>query len=198
MSFWQKVLFSDESKFNIFGSDGRTMVWRKPNQEYNIKNLNPTVKHGGGSVMLWGCMAANGVGNLQFIESTMNRFKYLDILKENLKNSADKLELGADYVFQHDNDPKHTANIVKEWLLHNVPKQLRPPPQSPDLNPIEHLWELLERRIRKHQIKTKSDLKERLEEEWSKITIHDTSNLVKSMHRRLQDVIAAKGYPTKY
>lgn len=198
INFWQKVLFSDESKFNIFGSDGRTMVWRKPNQEYNIKNITPTVKHGGGSVMVWGCMAANGVGNLVFIESTMDRFKYLDILKENLNASAEKLELGPDYVFQQDNDPKHTANVVKEWLLHNVPNQLGSPPQSPDLNPIEHLWELLERRIRLHNIRTKCDLKQRLQEEWEKISFQDTSNLVNSMARRMQCVIASKGYPTKY
>ncbi|GFT68091.1 transposable element Tc1 transposase [Trichonephila clavipes] len=62
-NFWKKVIFSDESKFNIFGSDGRRTVWRKPNTALDPKNLRPTVKHGGGSFMVWGCMASNGVGN---------------------------------------------------------------------------------------------------------------------------------------
>ncbi|GFV27729.1 transposable element Tc1 transposase [Trichonephila clavipes] len=62
-NFWKKVIFSDESKFNIFGSDGRRTVWRKPNTALDPKNLRPTVKHGGVSVMVWGCMASNGVGN---------------------------------------------------------------------------------------------------------------------------------------
>ncbi|GFU67602.1 transposable element Tcb1 transposase [Trichonephila clavipes] len=50
-NFWKKVIFSDESKFNIFGSDGRHIVWRKPNTALDPKNLHPTVKHGGVSVM---------------------------------------------------------------------------------------------------------------------------------------------------
>ncbi|GFV81357.1 transposable element Tc1 transposase [Trichonephila clavipes] len=53
-NFWKKVIFSDESKFNIFGSDGRRTVWRKPNTALDPKNLRPTVKQGGGSVMVWG------------------------------------------------------------------------------------------------------------------------------------------------
>ncbi|GFU02780.1 transposable element Tc1 transposase [Trichonephila clavipes] len=57
-NFWKKVIFSDESKFNIFGSDGRRTVWRKPNTVLDPKNLRPTVKHGGGSVMVWDCMAS--------------------------------------------------------------------------------------------------------------------------------------------
>ncbi|GFV18606.1 transposable element Tcb2 transposase [Trichonephila clavipes] len=52
-NFWKKVIFSDESKFNTFGSDGLRTVWRRPNTALDPKNLRPTVKHGGGSVMVW-------------------------------------------------------------------------------------------------------------------------------------------------
>lgn len=139
VEFWKTVIFSDESKFNLFGSDGKQVVWRKPNTQLNKENLCPTVKHGGGNVMVWGCMAANGVGKLQFIDTTMDKFQYLNILNENLKPSVNKLGLQDVYCFQHDNNPKHTAYIVKEWLLYHVRKQLHTPPQSPDLNPIENL-----------------------------------------------------------
>lgn len=55
----------------------------KKNCELNPNNLIPTVKHGGGSVMVWGCMSAGGVGKLHFIEGTMNHQTYIAILKNN-------------------------------------------------------------------------------------------------------------------
>ncbi|GFV47451.1 transposable element Tcb2 transposase [Trichonephila clavipes] len=60
--FWNEVIFSDESKFNIFGSDGRRMVWRKPNTSHHPKHTTPTVKHEGGSVMVWGVYGCVGGG----------------------------------------------------------------------------------------------------------------------------------------
>lgn len=68
--FCKFVLFSDESEFNIFDSDGRIMVWRKlNNKQMNCKNLYPRIKHGGGNVLLiWGYVSAIGVGNLVFID----------------------------------------------------------------------------------------------------------------------------------
>ncbi|GFU53862.1 transposable element Tc1 transposase [Trichonephila clavipes] len=100
-------------------------------------------------------MAANGVGRLTFIDSTLNHMGYINTLKENLKHCAQDLNLVDDFWFQQDNDPKHTAHNVKLCLLYNIKNQLRSPPQSPDLNPIEHLWNLLERKIRQHHITSK-------------------------------------------
>lgn len=122
--FWKKVIISDESKFNIFGSDGQCYVWRKPNSELLPQNTIPTVKHGGGFVLVWGCMSANGVGNLVFIDGIMDKMKYLDILKKIFKQSVQKLNLGSSFIFQQDNDPKRTAKIVKLWLLYNCKMQL--------------------------------------------------------------------------
>lgn len=196
--FWENVIFTDESKFNIFGSDGKKIVWRKANTELNKENLCATVKHGGGNVMVWGCMAAAGVGNIVFIESTMDKMQFLDILKNNLKPSAIKLGLSDKFWYQQDNDPKHTAGIVKLWLLYNTPKQLKTPPQSPDINPIEHLWSVLERKIRQFPITNKERLKSVISTEWEKISADVTKKLVDSMPRRLEAIIKAKGYPTKY
>lgn len=196
--FWNKVIFSDESKFNIFGSDGRQMVWRQKNCELQPKNLVPTVKHGGGSVLVWGCMSSFGVGKLHIIRGKMDQYMYIDILKQNLHASALKMGLGNDFIFQQDNDPKHTAHNTKLWLLYNTPKQLHTPPQSPDVNPIEHLWSILESKIRTRSISNKNDIEKALQEEWNNIPPSVTAKLVDSMPRRLDAVIKVKGNPTKY
>ena len=198
VSYWESVLFTDESKFEIFGKKKQSRIWRTKNTEFAEKNLCKTVKHGGGSVMVWGCMAASGVGNLVFIENTMNKEGYLNILKDNIAPSVEKLGLGRSLTFQQDNDPKHTSKLVREWLLYHTPKQLPHPPQSPDLNPIEHLWEHLDRQIRKHDISNKEQLKTIILDEWSKISADITQNLVESMPRRLAAVKKAKGAQTKY
>ena len=98
-NFWNSVIFSDESKFNIHGSDGHQKVWRKANAALEPKNMRECVKHGGGSIMVWGCMAATGVGNLVIIDEMMTQYNYLNILKNNLCQSASKLGLDGSFTF---------------------------------------------------------------------------------------------------
>lgn len=97
--FWNTVIFTDESKFNIFGSDGMCYVWRKPNTELNKENLKPSVKHGSGNVTVWAYMSTACTGNLVFIEGNMNKNMYLDSLKNNFFQSAKKnLEFGKIFI----------------------------------------------------------------------------------------------------
>ncbi len=102
MDYWNHVLRPNETKINLFGSDGVKRVWRQPGEDYKDKCVLPTVKHGGGSVMVWGCMSAAGTGELQFIEGIMNANIYCDILKQSMIPSLRRL--GRMAVFQHDND----------------------------------------------------------------------------------------------
>ena len=100
LEFWHKVIFSDENNYNLFGLDGAKFVWRKTGERMKPANMRPTVKHGGGNVLVWGCMAASGVENLHFIEGIMDRFMYRDILAQNLEESATNLGLAGDFSFQ--------------------------------------------------------------------------------------------------
>ena len=157
-----------------------------------------TVKYGGASVSVWGCISAKGVGNLVFIDGIMDHKMYINILKDNLSSSAEKMGLNNDWIFVQNNDPKHSAWNTQMWILYNTPKNLNIPPQSPDINPIEHVWDYLEKKIRNRKISSKEDLKRALLEEWSTIPSSYTAKLVNSMQRRLQAIIRAKGSPTKY
>ena len=107
----------------------------------------PTVKHGGGSIMLWGCFAAGGTGALHKIDGIMRMENYVDMLKQHLKTSVRKLKPGCKWVFQMDNDPKHTSKVESKWLKENIVKVLEWP-QSPDLNPIDNVWTDLKKRVR--------------------------------------------------
>ena len=137
MDYWNHVLWSDEMKINLFGFNGFKHVWRQPGEEYKDKCVMPTVKHGGGNVMVWGCMSAAGIGELHFIEGNMNSNMYCEILQQSMIPYLQKL--GHRAVFQHDNDPKHTSKTTTALLRMLRVKVMHWPSMAPDLNPIEHL-----------------------------------------------------------
>ncbi len=91
MNYWNHVLWSDESRVNLFESDGVQHVWQCHSEEYQENVAFPTVKHGGGSIMVWGCMTTAGTGELRFIEGTMDSNMCCDILKQKMMPSRQKL-----------------------------------------------------------------------------------------------------------
>ncbi len=130
-----KVFFSDESKFCIsFGNQG-PRVWRKSGEEQNPCCLKSSVKFPQ-SVMIWAVMSSAGVGPLCFLKSTVNAAIYQEILEHFMLPSADKLYGDADFIFQQDLAPAHTAKGTKSWFNDHVVTVLDWPANSPDLNPI--------------------------------------------------------------
>ena len=114
---WKSVLFSDESKFNIFGSDGHGWCWRRSGEELDPRYTKKVVKHGGGSIMVWGYITATGPGWICRIEGTMDTMLYTQILDDELLGTLGDLEIKKkDIYFQQDNDPKHTSWLASEWF----------------------------------------------------------------------------------
>jgi hypothetical protein len=152
-------------------------------------------------VLKWGCIAPKGVGRLHRIQGTMDAALYVRILQECLlPTMAGMGTTRGHMVFQHDNDPKHTAKKTAKWLFDQGIPTLKWPAQSPDLNPIEHVWAELERRLAKYpnRPRIKGELWERLQAEWAKLDTGYITRLYESMPRRVRAVCAAHGGSTKY
>jgi len=201
MEDWKKVVWSDETKINRLGSDGRKWVWKKAGENLSDRLVQGTVKFGGGSLMVWGCMLWEGVGYACKIDGRMDGDLYLKILEEDLQESISYFgKTKGDVIFQQDNDPKHTCHKAQTWFEDHDFKVLSWPAQSPDLNPIEHLWDHLKRKLAGYEVAPRGmlELWERVEEEWNKIDAEVCQNLIESMPRRVAAVLKAKGGPTKY
>lgn len=198
VAFWKRVLWSDESKFEMFGQKRRSRVWRRSGDALKEPYIQKTVKHGGGNIMVWGSFAWSGVGSLVHIKGIMTADVYVDLLNENLEVSLLKTGLETNYIFQQDNDPKHTAKKTTAFFKSNRIKLLDWPPQSPDLNPIENLWCYLDNQVDKSSVSNKTAYFEALETAWEDIDPGYLQKLVESMPRRLEAVLKAKGGHTKY
>ncbi|PAA51081.1 hypothetical protein BOX15_Mlig033219g1 [Macrostomum lignano] len=197
-SYWQSVLWTDETKIELFGRNEKQCVWHKPNTSFEQKHLKPTVKHGGGSIMLWVCFAAAGTGRLMHITEKMNSAVYQQILDENLQSSVHDLGLGRAWTLQQDNDPKHTSAATRRWLQQRRIKVMEWPSQSPDLNPIEMLWTDLKKMVHARKPKNLWELAEFCIEEWQKVPAERCAALVNGYRKRLLAVVAARGGATKY
>ncbi len=147
------------------------------------------VKHGGGSVMVWGCMSDAGTGELHFIEGPMNANMYCDILKQ---------RLGLRAVLQHDNDPKHTSKKTTALLKKLRVKVMDWPSMSPDLNPIEHLWGILKQKVEEHKVSNNHQLCDVVMEELKRTPVATCEALVNSMPKRAKAVLENNGGHTKY
>ena len=167
---------SDETKIELFGINSTRRVWRKRNAEYNPKNTSPTVTHGGGNLILWGCFSAKGTGRLHRIEGRMNGAMYREILGDNLLQNI---------------RPRQQRSGSKRSIL-------RWPRQSSDLNPIKNLLRELKLQVAKRQPWNLKDFERICKEEWTKIPPKICANLLKNYNKRLTSVLANKGFFTKY
>lgn len=193
---WKNVFWTDESKFELFGNKRRQYVRRKVGESHLEQCVAPSFKHGGGSIMVWGGFCFDGVGQLIKIDGKMDQKYYHRLLQHHIIPSGLRL-LGNGFIFQQDNDPKHTSKLCKNYVLskqtQGVLKILEWPPQSPDINPIELLWDELDREVRKMQITSKKTLWECLNQAWIGLKPETLQKLVCRMPKICAAIIKSKG-----
>ena len=164
-------------------------------------DVQGTVKFGGGGLMMWGCITSQGVGRARRIIGDMDPQLYTDILDSEFLQTLEYYGLEKEeIVFQQDNDPNHTSRIARRWFKDNEVKVLQWPAQSPDLNPIEHLWAYLKQGLAKSKLAPTNidELWGRVQEEWMKIPKQECINLIENMPGRIAVMLKAKGGYTKH
>ena len=194
--FWKRVIWSDEKKFELMNTRRRVIVYRRKGQRYNIKFVKPSVKHGGGSIMVWGCFSYHGMVALHLINGIMTGPVYRDILVDELQFSADLMGISDDFIFQQDLDPKHTSPAPTDFFKENRIEVLEWSPQSADISPIENLWALVDWAVPLSERTSIPRFWAALQKTWYSMDSDLLKRLVLSVPGRYTDVIRAKGGPT--
>jgi len=201
---WKQVIFSDESKYMLFKSDGRQYCWMKPGQAYDNRFVKKTIKHGAGNIMVWGCISAKGMGRLHHIEGIMCGPDYIKILDEHLLGSMKDLGLrrtgNSSHLFQQDNNLKHRCKVAEAWFKTKWLRRLPWPLSSLDMSIIEHVWDQIDAMVRARNplLRNKEEMWVALQEEWDNFPQSSLDKLYASMPRRVDALLEARGSHTKY
>ncbi|GFX62792.1 transposable element Tcb1 transposase [Trichonephila clavipes] len=196
---WSCVMFSDESRFSLQSDSRRTLIWRAPGTRYHQENTIERHRYGGSGWLVWGGIILGSRTDLHVQTVTMTGHIYRDvILKQHVR--LFRGALGAEFLFMDDNARPHRANIVDECLQLEDITRMDLPAYSPDLNPIEHVWDMLGRRIAAFPPPPTClpELRRALLDEWCNIPQDQIDNLILSMPSRCKACIASSGRHTSY
>jgi len=198
-------VFSDKTRVNLWGSDGNPYYWSDGGDILQPYQTEPHVEGDGGSVLLWGCITANDPGySTTVMDGSVDSTVYVDILQTSLLDTLEYYDMNRNVIrFQQDNATPHTSGITQDWFIANgfIFETIRDwPAQSPDLNPIEHVWYQLKRRLNTYPTRptTKEELEARITSEWYKFTKNDCLKYIGSMPARIKAVIRSGGGPTRF
>ncbi|UYV68295.1 hypothetical protein LAZ67_5003731 [Cordylochernes scorpioides] len=195
MTEWHRVVFSDESRFCLSSDSRRVRVWRRRGERSNSAAIaeRPTVRQRG--IMVWGAIAYDSRSPLLRIQGTMTAQRYVDDVLRPV--TLPYLQGVPNALYQQDNARPHTARISQQ-ALQDV--QMLPwPPYSPDLSPIEHVWDIIGRRLHAlPQPRSEDELWQMVEREWRAIPQDAIRTLIDSLPRRVAACIAVRGGHTRY
>lgn len=196
---WSRVLFTDESRFSLDFNDGRIRVWRRVREGLNDGVVREHDRYGGGSLMVWGGISTHHRTPLHRVHGTLTGVTYRDDILGPIALPALQA-IGPGAILQDDNARPHRARAVNDYLQHQHVTRMDWPARSPDMSPIEHLWDVLGRRVRANHPPA-VDLNAlflQLQQEWQAIPQNTIRRLVDSMRQRCLDCSHSNGGHTRY
>lgn len=197
---WGNVLWTDECRAALRAPDGRERVYRRRGERFLAITTRQTVSFHGGSVMVWGGISSNARTELVIVEGRLNATRYIEeILQDHVVRYAEFI--GAEsFLLMQDNARAHSAQCVEQYLFDVGIRKIQWPARSPDMNPIEHVWDMLKRRVKRslNPPQNLRELKTALVAAWEEIPQMDIKNIIHSMPDRMQAVIRARGGNTRY
>ena len=199
--FWRRVHFSDESRFNLYDNDGRLRVWRSSGERRNAACVERRHAYGGASIMVWGCISFGCKLPLVEIQGNMNAQRYCDdVLTAHAVPHIDNHPLQDHPVYMHDGATPHTAHITQDLLRQEAVDVLDWPSRSPDMNPIENMWDYLKRELNSPNniIRNVADLRFEIHRIWNDIPQASIRRLIYGCRRRVNALLAARGDFTQY
>lgn len=196
---WSRVMFSDESRFTVTSDSGHQLLWRERGTRYAPQNVQERHRYGQG-VMVWAGIMHNAKTPLHIFErGTVTSQRYCrEIVLDHVR--LFRGAVGPDFLFMDDNARPHRTAEVSDTLESENIERMTWPAYSPDLNPIEHAWDALGRRVsqRTRPPRTMQELKIALREEWDNIPQGLLNTLVDSMKNRCKMCISVRGCHTPY
>ena len=195
---WTPVLFKDESKLCIDFKDRRARVWRARNARFAPVYVAEHDRYGKGSVMVCAGISMQGKTDLHIIENgTLTAVLYVnEIMDVYVRPYAGAIS--ADFILMDDNARPHRAHVTNQYLEEATIVRMDWPARSPDMSPIGHAWEMLQKAISASPVKptTVPQLRTALQEEWVRLPQQQLGRLISNM--RCQTVIDARGHHSRY
>ena len=191
---WKNLIFSDESHFEVFNRKNRSYVRRLPSESDRPFNFQSRIQGGGGSVSVWGVMTAKGLGPLVFYDGRMNGENYISLMKSNLLPYVKK-NFGPNdsWWYVQDNAPCHRSDLTMKWMKKHKINVMDCPAISPDLNFIENISDIIDKKLMKYHPTSVHDLQQIISRLWTEISTQTCTDLVQSMTRRIKKCIQVKG-----
>ncbi|GFV20971.1 transposable element Tcb2 transposase [Trichonephila clavipes] len=192
---WGRVLFTDESRFSLSSDSHRILIWRERGSRNHPSNIIERDRYGGCSVLVWGGIMLGSRTDLHIFDAgSVNGTRYCNeflLPYVRLFRGAMCLQ----FLFMDDNAPCHRTVAAEQLLESEDIERMDWPARSPDLNPIEHVWDFLGRRLAARTLPpvTIRELRLALQDEWAAMPRQLIDTLILSMGRRCETCLAVRG-----